>query len=515
MKAWHYPLLWVALTAILGVLGPASTLTADEVDSLAAGSQLADHLLDGGERGLGERVKAGFAADERNPRAAAWRSKHLVWHRELAEPPSSRWVTALGVAVVPAESSYLRRAAWVSAACQAGAIVLVLWIAGSFNLLAGLFAAAVMLLLPGSLDAAGGAGSAALGALLSAALAAIVHRMTFRRKGELFLLLGLVLGLLFGWHPGTFFLLIPFYAAIAIGRPYEVEDFEDERPGDGELPLPQVPLGIFAAPVLGLIILVLLFPPLWENTGKGLASWLTDTWHLHADTQTVAGVTFNQAAAKAPHAWSAFAQFSAVVPITILIAWLAGIARTTQLGRKGPWYALLAVATVLVIGGIDGSLWGQRLTLVPLLWAPVAITAGLGAHAIVRWLRRRLSLSRPIAIAACAVVLLTLPLVGALTEVPTGPTHALGASARHPTSLSLLEQMAGAKVHIGPDKGNRWDRTLDVLAEHGGADVRFATLRDADWLIVVGTDDALEKDRGAPTLATRAAGVPIKAWKLK
>ncbi|MGM0576762.1 MAG: hypothetical protein ACQEXJ_13615 [Myxococcota bacterium] len=524
MRPWHGLLLAALVAGVLAVAPVPRVVQAAEVDALAAGARLATSLTRSGDAGLRPRLEEGFWAGDEHPHRAALRGEK-AWRVDVAVPPVPRWVSAAAIMVGPERARDLGRARWAAALtlALAGVLlgsVLARWAGASGTAASvgwGVLGVALVIVLPGALDAGTTAGAAATGALASALLLVTLDRLVRLRKGAL--AVGLAWGLALGVHPGALFLLVPVFAAVAVAwRP------EEAPPRDpGLARLPTVPVLLLAAPVVGVLLLVAAWPTLWEETGERLAAWLTNAWWLVAPRQDVAGQVFDQPGGRAPQAWTALVQWAAWTPIPVLLAWAAGLVETVRRGRDGAWSPILLLATLLVVGGMDGGLFGARLTLWPWLWAPTALTAGIGVAAMARALTGRATLRPRLAAGALGGAIVAAAVIGG--TLLGGPPTGVGATARVPIPLAELREMArvtpGAPIHVASGTPG-YGHGIEVLRRHAGLDLRWAGEGDPVWIIVLddgsGVSRGLLKGRLAgrePTWRDRVAGVPMEAHRVR
>ena len=117
--------------------------------------------------------------------------------------------------------------------------------------------ALLVVAMPGAWDAAAGAGAASLAALVSALFIAATERLASGRGGGWWP--GLVLGLALAMHPGAALWVVPVFVAVVVARPAPATE---ARRGEGRLPT--VPLTLMAAPLIALVVLVVLWPSLWQ-----------------------------------------------------------------------------------------------------------------------------------------------------------------------------------------------------------------------------------------------------------
>ena len=471
-----------ALVAVLLVLRFGAgdrPLAAADVDALAGGGVLLGELAEEGR--LGARLVAGFGAARHHPEARSMgdgRDSRL----RVADPPLPRWL-------VSAAGGQLDGARWISSALVALSALLVGFLAGIWWL-----GAVVFLALPGVWDAAAGATSSAVAAAAMVMLLLAVDRLGRGRGGGV--AVGITLGLALAVHPAALFLLVPLFVTVAIARRAPREDGIPQ----GSAPLPAVPLSLFAAPVVALVVLVALWPSLWSETGKHLGAWLTDTWWLLTGALDVAGVRFSQGeGGRGPMAWVGVWSWAAWTSPLLVLAWLAGLRATVRAGGDGHWGAVLMWVTVVLVAGVDGGLFGGRLDLLAWLWGPTAITAAVGVQSIHVWTRDALG-RLPAGLVAAALVAPSL-VAGGLGLCPPGLSRAgAGASERMPLPLAELRAMAdesaGDSVFIMSGKmGYRY--ALETVTETAGVDLRWADLERATWVVLV--------DTGAPKVSAALA----------
>jgi hypothetical protein len=482
---------------VLALLTLDRPLPATEVDALAGGGALIDAVLDP-ERPTESRLRDGFQVGADHPRASNFTKKRRTWRRHLVDAPLPRWTAGLAALLAP--SSLSDRHAAHALACLLMALVAL----GAMTLLgggaAGLSAALATLASTAALDAAGGAGASAVAAAAMMAFLISTQRLLSRRGGAT--PVGLSWGLLLACHPGALFLLVPLFVAVAIAwrseSPRPAERFDDAS----TLSLPPIPIALLGAPVIGLLVLIALWPTLWSDTGRGLGEWLTGTWWTVAPTQTAMGQTYHSPGGRAPQAFLATLQWLVWTPWPLFIAWLAGLLTTVRAGRAGLWLPVLVLATTLLIGGIDGGLFGARRSLMPWLWVCTALTAGIGlAH-----LGRHLG---PTIAGLCVL--------WALVAQPWG-VEAVGPEARLPTPTAQLEHIAdaqpNARVHIASrNTGQRYG--VETLAWRAGLALQWAKAAKAEWVIALGPSD----DDGAwwaerePEWRGQIAGVEARRYR--
>ncbi len=510
MRAWHGLVLWLLLTAALRlVVGDASVWTAPEVDTLEAGVTLAEHLTSD-DGGLRDRLALGFAVDPEQPRAADLPDNH-PWRRAVAEPPVPKWLAAASVMLAPtsADTPNQIRAATGAAAALALAAVLLLGVLWRRDRLVAVVAAVGLLLQPGALDAAGASGYGAAAALTLALLFVAAVRLCGAERGG-GVAIGAAWGLTLGVHPGAAFLIIPVFVAYAIARRSPARRRPDER---GMLALPAAPVTLFAAPLIGLVVLVALWPALWDGTGKRLGAWLMDNWWLFNPGYDVGGVVFDQANDRAAMAWAGLAQWAGWHAIPLTVAFVAGVVRVVQRGRDGLWFPVLAWVTLMLVGAGDGGLFGGRLSLMPLLWVPSAVIIALGVRQLVAVGAGLFERQQRAVLAVTLVVVLALPMGGALAGAPLAPWSTTGASLARPLPVALLREVAsqdpGARIHITPAP-TQWRATVDAARDHLELPLTWAGPATADWVIHIGSE-APPESRRAPRWQSTVFGLPIVA----
>jgi hypothetical protein len=468
-------------------------MVSGEVDALAGGGALVDALF-ADDRPLDERLRAGFLADESHPRASNF-AKRRTWRRHLVEAPLPRWVAAAAIVAAPGAVSDRHAARWLACLLMALAACGAAWLVGGGA--AGLAAGIATMGSAAALDAAGGAGAGAVAAVSMAALLVACQRVVSRRGGPL--PVGVAWGALLACHPAALFLLVPVFATVAIA-------WRAEGPARSEaaLPLPSIPPGLLLTPAIALALLVATWPTLWLETGRGVATWLTDTWWAVTPDQTIAGQTYHQPGGRPPAAFTAILQWLVWTPWPVLLAWLAGVVVTVRRGREGLWSPILMLATVLLVGAADGGLFGARHSLLAWLWVPTAATAGVGLAP----LGRRAAMAVP---AVC--------LAWSLVAAPWG-AEAVGAEVRGPTPVAQLQAIAdaqpGARVHVASSvPGQRY--AVDTLRWRDTLDVRWTSADDAEWAIVLGDrpGEGTSWQDHEPEWTGRIAGVRSKRYRVR
>lgn len=477
MKLWHAALVVVLLVGLLRLVPEPGVLTADEVDTLSGGFQLADRLTDS-DVGLKRRLVEGFITPAGHPRLAAL--PDTPWRPPTAEAPLPRWLAALGLMGPDlGESSNLGRAS--RGATVAFALALALLLAVWWREEPGLAIVSVVVLLamPTALQSAASSGAAAAGIAAMACWLAAMRLAT--GGGRVGWPVGIACGLCLAVHPGASVLLISVFVAWAVARRTQGDAAAD----GGEAPLPSAPVGLYLAPILAVATLVLLWPSLWTQTGARLGAWLLESFQIAAPSQSVVGHAFEQSVSRAPQAWTALAQWGAWCTWPVIIAWGLGVRDAWVAGRTAAWTPIIATISLLFVASIDGGLFNARLSLLPMIWVSTALTAGVGIIS----LGRRLAAWRgwrPVAgVVACGALALGLALAGTLTGSPAPSASRLGAAARAPVPLAMLraieQETPGAAVHLSPTP-DRWRDAVNVARDHLGIDVTWAASHaDAAW----------------------------------
>lgn len=502
--------LGLALFASLRLAVPAlgtfpRTLTAEESDTLLGGHRLVDLLTARPDDprlpgpGLKTRLKAGFETTATNPRLRGLEDKPP--RRAALEAPVPRYLAALGVGLLPttASATNLERAQTASALAMT-ATVLVLLV--GFRRRSALFRVALavtLLTLPGALDAALSAGYGASAALVMALALVTLERLVATGRGSLGL--GLLLGLALGIHPFAIALTIPIFIAWALRPGAGTSVDPSPGPTPGQLVLPSAPVLLYLVPVLALVVLVALWPALWNETGKRLGAWLLDLGSTRSAPQDVLEQTFDQATSRAPQAFTALLQWLAWTPLPVLGLWLVGFAGAVRDGRHALWSPILFVATLLFAGALDGGLFGARLSLLPLLWVPTALTAADGAARAALALERRLaSCPRPRWLAArtstaraalLGVAVLIAPVLQAARGTTLGLARQTGSEARVPVPLALLREAVTldgraplhAVIHALPDP-EAVTPALELARTEAELDLWPGTYEEASLLVV-------------------------------
>ncbi|PKN58909.1 MAG: hypothetical protein CVU56_02890 [Deltaproteobacteria bacterium HGW-Deltaproteobacteria-14] len=524
MKSWQAASLVLVAWAALRLGASDPLLTAADADALNGGMDLATALT-ADDGSLAERLRVGFATHEGNPRVALL-PPDQKWRHAVVEPPVARWAVALGIMLTPGsdDTPNLDRAATGAALLVALALALLAAALWRRDRMAALVAPAVLLSLPGVLDAAHGPGGGAAALLAMTLLVLAVDRLAppAANPGPVAEPAGawpaaVAWALTLGLHPGAAFLVIPIFVAYAIAR----RALAGAPAGGGELRLPRAPLSLFLLPILGLVVFVALWPALWEETGKRTGSWLMDTWWLFNPRYDVAGVAFDQARDRAAMGWTGLATWAAWTPVSVLVAWVFGVARVVRQGRGARWFPLLAWVTLMLVGAADGGLFGGRLSLLPLLWVPTALVAAGGVAELADVARRRpgpraTGRARMIATA----VVLAVPLASGLTGWPPSPLGGVGGELLRPVPLAWLREVAvqdpRARVGFTPEP-EQWRPAVEVAIDAAELPLRWTPGDRADWLFVVGepAGDVAGRLTGvSPVREGRLGGVTCRVYHL-
>jgi hypothetical protein len=481
---------------VLSALPAPRTLTADEVDTLRGGRHLVDLMttsshdprLEWGDS-LRGRLRAGFATID-NPRFTALPDS--APRRAVVEAPLPRWLAAFGIGVLPVsdEATNLERASVAASLALALALALLTWSRRKLGLVQLGFIVAAAFSLPGFFDAGASAGYAAASVLAMTLFITATERLLDTGRGAIWV--GLTLGLCLGVHPLHLALVAVVFIAWAVKR---LATTDGPRHG-GLVRLPPAPLSIFAVPVAALAALILLWPALWNDTGNRLGAWIADFGSLDSPPIEVAGLAWDQAAFRTSQAWTALLQGMTLVPAPILLLWALGLGRAIIRGRDGRWLPIVALVTIVLVAGLDGGLFGARLSLIEALWVPTLCTAAEGFHAISDWVVRRWSTRRP-AIApvvpwVLGAFLLLVPLFQAARGMGAPLAGHFGLEARYGLPLALLQRAEelepNGSVHVRPLPA--WYKpTLEVLWRDCGSSLDWGT-ESAALLVTIGEPPA-------------------------
>lgn len=482
LRAWHLAVLVpvLALCFRLGLPTPRA-LTADEVDTLRGGHRLVDLMTTPAHdprlqsSSIKGRLVAGFAPAADNPRAPLVGDSPT--RRAVLEAPLPRWLAALGIGVLPVTDAMtnLERAASASALATSLALAILLW---TFRrrgpaFLVGLTLAYVTL--PPIWEAAASAGYAASALLAGALFVAALERLLATGRGAL--TVGLAAGLALAVHPLAISLAVAVFVAWALVHRGE----RDRRAGDGTLALPAAPLTLFLVPLVALVALVAVWPSLWVGTGKRLGAWLIDFGTLPHATHTVLGVTYDQTH-RAAQAFTAVYQWAVWTPLPILGLWAVGLVGAIRRGRTRALVPVVVLGSLLIAASLDSSLFGARLSLLPLVLVPTVITAASGFEALVA--RGDLVRTRQLALAAAVFAI---PAVQVVRGSTFGLARQSGAELRRAMPVALLEESASrephAKIAAMPDP-EAWAPALEAAREDLELELEPTPPDEAGWLIV-------------------------------
>jgi len=517
----RWPVVLGALVVLLGLRlgwGEPRLLVAAEADTLDAGVGLVEALTDDGDAGLVARLKRGFETRESHPRLDDFPADQ-GYRRAVLEAPVPRWLAAAGIGLWPGPGDTANgvRAGWVASLAVALAVLLLAWgrrTRGGDDDEARArgdrwLAPAILLTLPGVLDAGVAAGYGAAAVLVMAGLARASERWLETGRGAL--LIGALVGLAFGVHPMAIALVVPVFVAWAIARrPTAAPD-----PSAASVRLPSAPPGLFLVPLVAFGVLVLVWPTLWSETGKRIGSWLLDYGFYFNPPVEVAGQLYHQHVDRAAPAWTALVQWVAWTPFPVVGLWALGVARALRAGRDGAWLPILAWLALLVCGAMDGSLFGSRWSLLALMWVPTALTAAEGARVVLAWAGRVAPrVPRAVVAAALAVV----PAWQALAVTTWGAASQTGSDHTYALPMGLLDRVAeldpGGVVAIVDGPGAEYGPQLDVAHTQWDKDVRVGDARAARWGIAIGwSAEAREREHGEPVMSDRRPGVGVTLWR--
>jgi hypothetical protein len=395
-------------------------LGAAEVDTLEGGVRFAEALTASSGDGLRARLVEGFRTFPDHPRLDGVPPAG----RDALLPPAPRWLAAIGVmlAPVPEETSNGGRASFAAAVVAALALALILagraW-ASSLSLL-GLALATVSFT-----DALTGFSYGSVG-MLASSLLLVGLRTPRSPRASLFAALACACGLALalGTHPfAASLLLVPLLLP---------------RGAVGGEPRP-LPWGALVAPLLGVALLVALWPSLWSRTGPGLAAWLLGAGLEAGPVGSVLAQSFDPSRGEGPQGFTALLQLVTAFPLPLLLLAVYG-ARVATVELRAP---LGCLAALLLAAILDGGLFGARLNLMPLLLPHVLVCAAaaldhLGARA------RRIGL-----LAACCALALRLSGAGLEPWVPGSERlEALTGTPADPPSRAADVARAVARDHL-------------------------------------------------------------------
>ncbi|MCC6623765.1 MAG: hypothetical protein IT385_21075 [Deltaproteobacteria bacterium] len=516
----RWPLLLGALVVLLGVRlgwGEPRLLGAAEADTLEAGVGLVDALTDEtSEAGLVARLRTGFETRESHPRLDDF-PPDQGYRRAVLEAPVPRWLAAAGIGLWPGSDDTANgvRAGWAAALALALAVLLLAGArprapaANPPRALDPWLAPALLLTLPGVLDAGVSAGYGAAAILVMAALARTIDRWLATGRGAI--VAGALVGLAFGIHPMAIALVVVVFVTWAIARaPTGPED-----PTEATVRLPAAPPGLFLVPLVAFAVLIAVWPALWGETGKRIGAWLLDYGFYFNPPVEVAGQLYHQHVDRAAPAWTALVQWVAWTPFPVVALWLAGVARALLDGRDGAWFPILAWLALLLCGAMDGSLFGSRWSLLALMWVPTALTAATGLG----WAMRAAARVAPrVPRAVVALIALAVPTWQALAVSTWGAASQTGSDLTFALPLGLLDRVAeaepGGVVAIVEGPGAEYSPQLDAAKNYWDKDVRVGDARQARWgLAVLWSAEAREREHGEAIVVDRRPGVGIMLWR--
>jgi hypothetical protein len=506
-----------------------AVISADEMDALVAGSVLKDRLSGKGS------VSSGFATHENHPRAKSLRRSKGGQDPEarkranLLTSPVVRWVVGGTMLLTGGDS--LEHARWAGAFCMALSLVLAFFFLVSVRSrwwLLGFFAVT-----PATYYFGCSAGAAATSCLAMTLLLLALKGLRHRTSP---LWVGVAWGLTLAVHPATVWFLIAIFVLAAMT--YRGESEAEMGRGQGTLRLPMVPLTLFMVPVAAVLVLVLVWPSLWKDTSTGLFYWISDSWRVGTSGQVIAGTSFEQVYDRAPLAWTALLQWGSFLPLTVLVAWCAGVWAATSRGREGDWAPILLVGTLLLAGGLNGGLFGGRLSLLGVLAVPTLLTATQGAVFI--WERFGTFFKDRFGYDGYKPVLMYAALIFGLSGLQAqlgltnlGASNGLDAALPMPyallTRLSKDDESVSTPIPIalvGGDTlsqrgGERWKHAIWTLSQRTAAKVALRSPKDARWLLVLDADPLDMPDEsthvippGDPKFTQVVAGVRWDAYEL-
>lgn len=528
----HLMIFVMSFLLLLTVLREPRTLTADEVDTLRGGRQLVDLMtapdhdprLAWGDS-LRGRLRAGFTTHD-NPRFTVMPDS--APRRAVVEAPVPRWLAALGIGVLPAsrDATNLDRARVASSLALALALALLSWSRRRAGLVQVGFIVAAAFAIPGFFDAGASAGYAAASVLTMTLFLQATQRLIDTGRGALWV--GLSLGLCFGVHPLHLVLIAVVFIAYAIARsaspPWQAPATmgHDRVDTGGLVRLPAAPVGLFLIPVVAIATLILFWPILWSDTGKRLGAWIADFGSLSSPPVEVAGLAFDQAAFRTSQAWTALLQWLALTPLPLILLWGLGLGHAIRQGRTARWLPIITLVVVLLTAGLDGSLFGGRLSLIEALWAPTLLTAADGFSVLVGWVEKRVAALRPghrilswVTAWGLGVGLLLVPLVQAARGTGSSFVAHTGLEARFGLPLSLLhraeEIVPNASLHVRP-LPSWYKPALDVMWRDLESSLDWGT-ESAELLVTVGEPPADLSPRLIELLG-RVEGSEVALWRL-
>ena len=528
MKGWQVVALALVLWGGLRLVATPPVVGAADADAFLAGLDLASSLTAGDELGLRARLARGFEPHADNPKIPALPADAKARHA-VVEAPVARWAAALGVMLAPtgSEASNLERAASGSAVLVSLALALLAGVFWRRDRVLALLGPALLLTLPGvgATAAASGPGATAAALLAMTLLVLAVEHLAPPPTGASAppprggaLAVAAAWALTFGLHPGAAVLLVPVFVAFALARAPSAP--APPSVPAGLLRLPLAPLGLFLVPLVGLLLLVALWPALWVETGKRLGAWVMDTGWLYNPSYEVAGVAYDQGVHRAAMGWTGLVAWAAWTPPTVLVAWLFGVVRAVRLGRRGRPFALFAWLALVLVGAADGGLWGARLDLLALLAVPTALVAAGGVAELADlWVRWRPALRRGPARFVIAAAILAVPVLGPTGPWALAPLPGVGAELRWPVPAAWLAEASELRpgaLHAEPAPAS-WRPGVDAVCDGLSLPLRWGAPNEADWLLVAGEPAPAARDRiggRAPFREGLVAGVPLRLYPL-
>ena len=525
MKRWHLPVLVLSLMLIFRFGTDTRVLSASEIDALVAGSELKSVLESGGS------LASAFSTHPDHPRAKKLRQQRggkvqdRVKRANLLTPPLARWL--VGGTMMLTGGDALSASRWAASLAMALAIALCV-----FFLMEGRLRwwfLALCTVVPSSWVFGSSVGVSAISCLTITLFLIALKAM---RGGRSPLWVGAALGLNMAMHPATVWFLIPVFIIGAMT--YSAQGPRELSPRAGRTTLPTVPLTLFVVPVVAVLVLTLCWPTLWKGTMTGVFFWITESWREVAHGQVVVGTSFEQVSNRAPLAWTALLQWSALLPASLLLLWAGGVFRGIGDKSKESWDAILITLTLLLAGAINGGLFGGRLSLFALLLIPTLLTATRGLILLEDWLGRKERFSST----QVKVVMTVLVIGSAVVQGVSGTTN-LGASngldTDTPVPYALLGEVLEADqggegpvpvMLVGGDtlskRGQeRWKHAFWTLSRRTALDVSIRSSKEARWLLVIDADPIDIPDEavylipdGEPTFTHVVAGVRWDAYRL-
>ncbi len=528
LRLWHLVLVAVALFALLRVAAPLlgtmpRVITAEEADALLGAKHLSEQLAEG-EGSFKTRLKAGFETTETQPRLTQLPLDRGA-QRAAIEAPLPRWLGALGIAFAPASdtTTNLERTSSAAALAITLALVVVAWHWRRRPLLAAI-TIIIVLATPGVIDAAASAGHGAA-AILVMALSFVLLERALTTGGLLAIAgLGVAMGLTLGVHPMGLVMWVVALIAWAIRHPSEVRD-----EATTSMRLPSVPLVMLLLPIVALVVLVAIWPALWNETGKRLGAWLLDYGSTQSAPHQVLGMTFDQATGRSAQAFTALLQWVAWTPVPVMALWIVGVATALREGRAGTWSPIAMVCAWLIVGALDGGLFGGRNSLLALLWLPTAVTAAQGAMTTLAFVERHLSahparlswlqrLSPGARTTLVLIALLIAPVLQSARGTSLGLARRSGAELRTPIPTAMMAKLAIQHPMAVVDLGPRYLElrpAFETLREGLMLDLREGNRREADVELVSTPGEPAAPIPGAHELARDARpGLVVSLWDL-